>query len=72
MLYCLVGLPLAMAVLTQKLELSVLIFFFSPPLLALPVVFTLPCSVLLLATGAILKGGAVEERGPALTKRGVA
>ena len=28
MLYCLVGLPWAMAVLTQKLELSVVIFFF--------------------------------------------
>lgn len=61
-----------MAVLTQKLELSVLIFFFSsPPGSACGL--TLPCSALLLATGARLKGGAVvEERGPALTKRGVA
>lgn len=50
---------------------AVLFFFSSPP--GSPCGLTLPCSVLLLATGARLKGGAVEEeRGPALTKRGVA
>lgn len=74
----LAGLPWAAAALTQKLELSVLIFlfFFSFPFLPSwlsPCGLMLPCSVLLLATGAGLKGGAVEEeRGPALTKRGVA